>query len=218
MLEGLSDADRRAVQSSARRRRFARREVIFHEGDLADSVHLIAKGRVTIHTTTPLGDVSLLSIMTVGEAFGELALVLPSARRTATATALEPSETLVVYRDVFEDLRAQHPSIDRFLVSLLSTQVARLSQQLAELAFYGLEARVTRKLVELASLFAATAVPGDPIVIPLTQEDMAGLTGATRPRVNEVLRKAEAAGVVALGRGKIEITDLDALRRRAGRR
>jgi hypothetical protein len=47
---------------------------------------------------------------------------------------------------------------------------------------------------------------------------MAGLTGATRPRVNEVLRKAEAAGVVALGRGKIEITDLDALRRRAGRR
>ena len=111
LLEDVPEADIQRLLSVARRRRFGRNEVVFHRDDPADSLHLIEKGRVAIRIITPLGDTVTIAVRGPGESFGEMALV-GAARRTATVAALEQTETLAVYKDDFEQLRREHPSVD----------------------------------------------------------------------------------------------------------
>jgi hypothetical protein len=101
--------------------------------------------------------------------------------RTATVTALEPTETLTVRQQQFDELRRDHPTIDRFLVAVLAEQVKRLSTQLLEALFVDAETRVLRRLVDLAQEYGQGR-PGT--VIPLTQEDIAAMAGTTQPAVS----------------------------------
>ena len=212
LLAGLSDADRRAVAARMVRRSFRKGETLFHEGDPGDSLHLIEKGRVAIRPSTPLGEVVTLAILGPGESFGEQALLAPDAKRTASAVALEAVETRVLYRRDVNDLRATQPSIDRFLVVLLAGQVRRLSQRVLEALYYPADRRVVRRLAELAELYDDGAAP---IVIGLRQDDLATMAGTTRSTTNRVLQQLVDAGVVGLRRGRLEVLDLEALRKRA---
>src|SRR5256885_8893412 len=94
LLRSLSEEDRRRVLSAARRRRFARREVLFHEGDPGDTLHLIDKGRVAIRITTPLGDTATVGVLGPGDVVGEMAVLEEGGGRAATATAPQPAGAL----------------------------------------------------------------------------------------------------------------------------
>lgn len=212
LLETLGEEDRTRLLATTTRRRYRRGEVIFHEGDPGDTLHLVAKGHVVVRLTTPLGDVATLLVLGPGDFFGELALVSPGATRSATVAALDATETLTLHRDQFDELRQRRPSIDRFLVVALAAEVRRLSGALVEALYIPVEKRVLRRLLDLACLYGE----GDgPVRVPLTQEDLAGLAGTTRPSVNKVLRTAEEAGSLRLSRGGLEILDTTALARRA---
>jgi hypothetical protein len=80
--------DLRPMLATARRRTFRRGEVVFHQNDPADSLHLVVAGRFAVRTTTRLGEESLLSIRGPHDVFGELAVVSTESR-TATVIALE---------------------------------------------------------------------------------------------------------------------------------
>jgi CRP/FNR family transcriptional regulator, cyclic AMP receptor protein len=106
----LQEADRRELLTRARRR-FARHEVLFHEGDRGDSLHLVSRGHVALRIHTPLGDIATMRVVPPGEFFGELAVVSPGPRN-ATAAALEPVETLEIDRELLASQRAEHPKIE----------------------------------------------------------------------------------------------------------
>src|SRR2546428_36967 len=89
VLEGVPEEDLHRLLSVARRRTFARNEVVFHRGDPAEALHLISSGRFAVRIMTPLGDTATLAILGPGEAFGELALVGEDPERSATVAALE---------------------------------------------------------------------------------------------------------------------------------
>lgn len=196
----------RTILQVARRRTFAKNEVVFHRGDPADSLHLIAKGRFAARTMTSLGDTVTLAIRGPGAAFGEMALLADDAKRLATVAALEPGETYSVYRDDFEGIRARHPAADRFLWAFLINEVDRLNERLLEALYLPVDQRVRRRLVELAEVYGDGA--DGPTTVPLTQEVIAELAGATRPTVNQVLRDEERRGTVELTRGRIRIIDV----------
>jgi CRP-like cAMP-binding protein len=209
LLEKLPEDDARAVLVAARRRRFDRNEVVFHEGDPGDSLHLIDKGRVAVRVTSPLGDAVTLRILGPGAVFGELAVLSP-APRNATIVALVRTETLALHRDRFEQLRREHPDVDRFLLEALITEVRRLSTQLLEALHVPVPKRVALRLIDLADQYADGPPP---IRVPLTQDDIADLCGTTRPTVNKVLRELEEQGVVDIARGQISILEPSRLQR-----
>jgi CRP/FNR family cyclic AMP-dependent transcriptional regulator len=202
-----------SVLSIARRRTFSRGEVVFHEGDPADSFHLVTRGRFAARLRTRLGDTALLSIVGEGEAFGELALVAGPSARSTTVTSLEPAETRAVYGADFARLRHDHPGIDNVLVALLAERVRRLSQRVLEAYYVDAEARVRVRLLELATTYGGDE-PAAPVTVPLTQEDIAGLAGTSRATVNRVLREEEQRGTIALGRGRTVLLDIAAIARR----
>jgi CRP/FNR family transcriptional regulator, cyclic AMP receptor protein len=211
LFAGVPEEDVRRLLTIARRRTFDRGEVVFHRGDPADCLHLIASGRFAVGITTPLGATALLGVRGPGDAFGELALVAGGAGgRSATVAALEAAETRSVFVDDFERLRREHPSVDGLLVRLLGQRVRRLSEQLTEAYYIPAETRVLRRLVELGDLYSAT--------IPLPQEQLAELAGTSRATANRVLRELERRGVVELHRSTVIVREPERLRQRSGGR
>lgn len=207
LLDGVPDAEVQRLLSIARRRKFARGEVVFHQHDPADTLHLVDKGRFAVRITTPLGDTAVLALLGPGDMFGELALLGGDADRSATVAALEAGETRSIHKLDFDRLRAEHPSTGDVLIAILEGQVRRLSAHLVEALYLPADKRVRRRLGELAALYDG--------LVPLTQEDLADLAGTSRATVNKVLREDEERGIVALGRGRTTVVDADALARRA---
>jgi len=212
LLVDVPPDELRRLLTIARRRSFTRGEVVFHEGDPADSLHLVVTGRFAARVGTPLGEATLLAIYGPGEAFGELALVSPPGARSATVSALEPAETRSVFRDDFARMRDQHPGIDRVLVALLADEIRDMNRRLLDAHYVDADKRVRRRLCDLATLYSRE---GAAATIPLTQEEIAELAGTSRATVNRVLREEEKHGAVELGRGRTVVLDVDEIARRA---
>lgn len=204
LLDAIEPSARRDVLAAARRRKFKRGEVICHAGDPGDSLHLIDKGFVAVSASTPLGDIATMQVLGPGGFFGELAVLHGSAMRAGTVTALEPTETLALHASRFEELRATHLGVDRFLVDALVQQVRDLSDRLLHALYQPAETRLDRSLATLAATFDR----GDgTATVPLTQEQIAGMAGVTRQTANKRLRELEDDGVLNVGRGRIDILD-----------
>ena len=213
VLASLPPQERRGLVAGLRRRSYHRDEVIFHQGDPADTLHLIASGHVSVRVTLPGGEFVVVVIFGPGDVFGEIALVGSPRVRGGTVIALEQCETLSLGRDEFDRLRKSYPGVDRFLVELLAARVERLNNQVLEALYVPAERRVMRRLLDLCELYT-----GDDqrIVIPVTQEMLASLAGTTRPTANQVLRRLVAGDIVSISRSQIVVLDRQMLRQRAG--
>jgi CRP-like cAMP-binding protein len=213
LFEGVPGEEVRELLKVARRRRFARNEVVFHRDDPADSLHLIEQGRFALRVMTPVGNVATIAVRGPGESFGEMALVASGGRRSATVAALEEAETFAVYQGDFERLRGRYPNVNEVLLRFLVSEVRMLNERLLEALYVPVERRVRRRLLELAELYPPGGDGG--VVVPLTQEILAELAGTSRETVNKVLRAEQERGVLELLRGKTRLLDLEGLRRRA---
>jgi len=208
LLRSLTEIEVEQVLSLGRSRKFGRREVIWHEGDRAEMVYLIREGRIAIRAMTPLGEVATVAVVGAGEAVGLIAVHVTEPFHTATAVALEPTETVAIWMQDFTRIRRQLPALDDAVIHFLADRVVDLTGQLVDALYVPAEARVLRRLVALSKLYDRGE---EEIHIPLTQEDLAELAGVTRPTVNRVLKKEERLGTVRISRGSIDITDKDQL-------
>jgi CRP/FNR family cyclic AMP-dependent transcriptional regulator len=210
LLKDVPAEEVRQVVAISRRRSFQKGEVVFHQGDPGDSLHLVVKGRFAVRIMTPLGDSVTIAVRGPGENFGEMALVDPETRRSATVQALEPAETQAVYYGELERLRAKHPQISQVLIAFLAGALRRENELLLEALYVPADRRLLRRLAELAATYADADG-----VIALTQEELAQMAGTSRATVNRVLREEERRGTLELGRGRTVVLDGEALARRA---
>ena len=208
LLSSMTDEDRRTLLATCLRRRFARSEAVFREGDPAQSLHLLAEGTVAVRVATPLGDVATLDVLAPGDVFGEQALIAEPSVRSATVVTLEPVQTLALAREAFERLLADHPSVLRLLVGALAARLRTTSRNLVDALYMPVEVRVFRHLARLHGIYNRGS-------IPLTQDDLASMAGTTRQSLNKVLRRAQEDGLVTLTRGHIAVIDPGGVAQRA---
>src|SRR5581483_5078704 len=133
------------------------------------------------------GDSLTLNVLSPGGFFGEMALLRDTQHRcrTATVRALAPGQTLTISQAAFESLTRAFPAVGGLLAAALAERVHQLSGRLIEALYVSVDRRVYRRLVELADIYGNP--PSDP-VIPLSQEHLALMTGASRQTVNHVLQ------------------------------
>lgn len=213
MLDAIDPRERAALLQVGIRRRFGRGEVVCHEGDPGDALHIVTAGVFVARSASTMGEVIAVNVFATGDVFGELVLLTPGARRSATVAALYPSATLMIPQAHFEALRARVPSVDRILLSLLAQRNRALTAHLIELQFTPADQRVVRRLLDF---HAMTATAEDGGWVRLNQAELATLAGTTRSTANRVLRAAAARGQVELGRSRVRVLDLAGLRRAAG--
>jgi CRP-like cAMP-binding protein len=204
LLEGVPDEEVHRLLSVARRRTFARNEVVFHQGDPAEAMHLIWSGRFAVRIKTAIGDATTVAILGQGDTFGELGLIDEARERSATVVALERAETRAIARGDLERLRREQPQVNELLLRLLAARIRRTNDLLAEALYVPADKRVLRRLRELADLYGHEEGAR---VIPLTQEEIAELAGTSRATVNRVLRAEERAGSLELTRGRTTVLD-----------
>lgn len=209
LLAELPYDERHRFLANCRRQRFAKGDVVFHAGDPAESLHLVAKGRLGVWSYSEFGDATLLRLIGPSGFVGEMSLLGAGEQRSATVRALDAVETLSVRRDDFDRLRLEQPSVDRVLLAALSSELRRISDLLTEMLFVPAETRVLRRLLSVAGIWG----DGEPLTI--TQQELAGLAGTTRATANRALRQAAGEGLIDLRRGSVQLLDAEGLSRRA---
>ena len=217
LFRDLPDADLGVLAASLRTRRYRRGEVIFHQGDPGDALHIILAGRVKISSPSDTGVEAILTTLRPGEFFGSLAL-LDGAPRSASATAVEPAETLILPRERFRQLLNDHPAIRDHVLAELARELRRLTFHVEELHFLDIAGRLAARLVRMVE--EQGSVPGSGEIRlegPITQGELAAMVGSTRQSVNKLLGYLTDDGLIRQERDTIVVLDLAGLQRAARR-
>ncbi len=212
LLGVLTEPERTDLLRHTVVRRYGRNEIVFHEGDGGDALHIVERGLFVARSADTQGHVLTVNAFPPGAVFGELALISDNAVRSATVSSVSPGQTRLIRRADFDRLRQANPGVDRFLVAVLADRNRLLTSQLMDLMFTPAHQRVHRQLVRLDELGIASDEAG---WIHLGQEELATLTGTTRATVNRALREAQKLGLLELRRGASRIVDRVGLERLA---
>jgi CRP-like cAMP-binding protein len=218
LFAGLDEAGLAGLVQGMRVRRFRRGETVFHVGDPGDALFIVISGSIKITLPAETGDEAILATLRPGDFFGELAL-LDGAPRSATAVAIEPTETYILARDRFRDLISTEPVMREALLATLAAEVRRLTHHVEELHFLDITGRLASRLARLSSESSASRLADGSIRLaaPLTQGDLAAMIGCTRQSVNKLLGMFTDDGLIRLERDRIIVVDLDGLLRAAHR-
>lgn len=215
LFAGLSAEQLGKIAALAQVRSYAGREVVVNQGEPARALFAIVRGRLKVVSCAPDGRDTVLGIMAEGEVFGEVAL-LDGGLRSASCTAIEPCELLVIDRAQFMELLESSPAIAVKLLDVLAQRLRRLSQRSEDAAFLDVPSRLARSLLDLATRFGeSTRTPAKEIRISLklSQQELGDLVGATRESVNKHLSEWTRQGIVKLQSGWMVISDIESVRR-----
>lgn len=190
----------------ATRRKLKRGELLFEKGDLSDSLFVIQSGRLEVSILSADGRKLTLNELRPPEVLGEIAL-FDGGPRTATVTALEPSELFEIRRkSVLAEMR-RVPGIAEELLALAGRRLRWIDQNLEEKMFLPLNVRLARRV-----LFLLDSSPSKG-TIDISQAELADHLGATRVAVANVIGAWRRGGIVVPSRGRLQVTERPALER-----
>lgn len=213
-LAKLPDADADALFARGRRRRFDAGAALFHEGEAADRVVLLLSGRVKVATVTEDGKEVMLGVRDPGDLLGEFS-ALDGNPTSANVVAMEPVDALVLEAETFRTWVAEHPKTALLLLEIVLARLRDADRKRVEFSAYDTVGRVARRLCELADRFGKATGDGVEIALPLSQDELAAWTGASRVGVSQALKALRERGWVETRRRSITVLDVEALHRRA---
>ena len=215
LFAGLDEPTLRALAERSVERSFPRHGRLFFQGDPGNGLFVVASGLVKVVVTSEDGEEMVLVTLGPGEALGELAVV-DGGPRSAAAEALEPTSALLITRPVVLELAARDPALTEALLQALGGLLRRLTEQASDLVFLDLPGRMAKLLAGLAAERGTATAEGIELDANLTQTDLAGMVGASRQSVNQILQGFARRGYLQVRGRRIVIHRLDLVRRRAG--
>ncbi|MGH3874035.1 MAG: Crp/Fnr family transcriptional regulator [Pseudonocardiaceae bacterium] len=212
LFQALSQESISAAARAGRSRTYPPGQIICHQGDPGDHLYAVLEGLVKVVFTAARGDEMVLNILGPGEIFGELAL-LDGSPRSASVVALKPASIFVLPRKQLLELISSHPELADEFLKLIGKLVRKLTEKAGDLAFLDLGGRLAKLLLQLSARHGHT----HSIVLEdgMTQTDLAGMIGASRPAVNRALQSLVARGLITVQGRTIVLVDLEALRKRS---
>jgi CRP-like cAMP-binding protein len=221
LFEEIDAADLTVLSAAMGLRRYRTGEVVFHQGDPGDALHVIVSGAVKRILPSTNGDEAILATLRRQAFFGELAL-LDNGPQSTTAVALEATETVSVPRATFMELISDHACAREVLLATLAAELRRLTGRVEALYFLDVPGRVADVLVGLSlehgrPLEPAGSTPAGAVRIDgrLTQGDLAAMVNSSRQSVNQALAELGGEGIVRFERDGIVILSPDRLAGRA---
>ncbi|HYI02952.1 Crp/Fnr family transcriptional regulator [Hyalangium sp.] len=210
IFEELQAEELEQLSSLLRSRRYAKGEVIFHQGDVGTALYIVRKGQVAIRLSSEEGKEAILALLDRGDFFGELAL-LDEEPRSTDAVAREEADLLSLQREDFRRFLKERPEVAMRLLATLTRLVRRVTQLIHDATFLDARARLVRVLLELAQQQGQPGADGVVISQRLTQSELANLCGLTRESTNKWLRFYVREGLLSYEGGKITLVKPDRL-------
>ena len=178
-----------------------KKQIIFAQGDAADSVLYIQSGKVKVTVVSPQGKEAVVAILGADEFFGEGCLI-GQPKRLATAMAMTECVTMRVEKTEILRVLQDEPAFSQMFVSHILTRSARVEEDLVDQLFNSTEKRLARVLLLLAN-FGKEGRP-EPIVAKISQETLAEMIGTTRSRVSHFMNKFRDLGFISYN-GHLEV-------------
>jgi CRP/FNR family cyclic AMP-dependent transcriptional regulator len=180
--EFFANVDAAALAELAKRgavRSLTRGDVLFEEGAVPTELFVVVSGRIAIASRSIDGRESVFALMEAGDLFGELGF-LDGRPRSAEARALEPSEVLSIDYEPVRAIFESDPGLLWGVVRMLAGRLRTMDEALADSVFLDVTGRTAKRILELAG-------PSEEFLLPVTQEELAGMVGASRERVNKAI-------------------------------
>jgi CRP/FNR family cyclic AMP-dependent transcriptional regulator len=212
LFKGLDPAELSRFAELLREKSYPKGSVILFEDDPGDALFIVRTGRVKVVLVAEDGREVILSLLGVGEHFGELSLI-DDQPRSAHVIAMEESTLLVLRRDDFRRRVEANPSVAWSLLTELSRRLRRADGKIGSLVLLDVPGRIARMLLD-----AAAEGGSDLIEKPLTHQTIAHLIGASRETVSRAMRSFHDSGWISTDRRRIRIADRPALEQRAQHR
>ncbi|MEM8903950.1 MAG: Crp/Fnr family transcriptional regulator [Actinomycetota bacterium] len=209
LLDGLAPDELETVVGAARSRVLERGETLFQQDDPSDELFVVTSGRIAITRGFVDGRESVLALMETGDLFGEMGMFGVDEGRSADARALERSEISAIPYEVLRQVWDARPELLWTVVALLAGRLRTTDEALADSMFLDVAGRTAKRLLELSG-------GQETFTLPVTQEELAGMVGASRERVNKALASFGRLGWVEQADRRYRILDREALERRAG--
>ena len=188
------------LTSLAQIKKLSKDTTIFHAGDPADAVFVVASGRIKVVITSTDGKEFILTVLGAGQVFGEMAL-LESAPRSASVVTLSAVEVLVISRADFQRLLDSNPRISQRLMAILSRRLRRANAKMESLAYMDVAGRLARYLLDLARDHGQRLGNGWVVVRRPTHSDIAHSIGTSRETVSRLINEFEE-GFGLVNKGK----------------
>ena len=167
--------------------------VIFSQGDAADSIFYILRGKIKIVVTSKQGREAVVAVLGEGDFFGEGCLIAQPLRLATAVSMIDATVMRVEKAEMLRLLHAEPHFAEVFTVHLL-TRNSRVEADLADHLFNSSEKRLARALLLLAN-FGKEGRP-EPIIAIISQETLAEMIGTTRPRVSIFMNKFRKLGFI----------------------
>jgi len=197
-----------ALLSHARVEHYSAGRKIFGKGSPGRSMMAILSGSVRISAPAPTGHNIVLTLLNAGEVFGEIALI-DGQDRTADATATADAQLLVLDHRDFVPFLERRTDLCILLMKILCKRLRQTDRHVEEAMYGRLEDRMAKALARLSG--SAPRSSANAVILRLSQQELAGIIGATRESVNKQLQIWQDAGVLRLGNRMIEIPNLAAI-------
>lgn len=213
----FGDLDAAALGDLADRvvsRRYRRGSVVFVQGEQGERCFAIVSGAVKISAYHSDGREAVLAMLGPGDVFGELS-PFDEAPRSADATAAEDTELLSLDGGALREAIGRHPQIGLALLRVLSKRLRLANESFQDVAFFDVGGRLARRLAELATTHGVKQDGGVLIDMPISQERLAQMIGATRESVNKALAALTRRGLVKRSGRRYVVSDIEELRSRA---
>ena len=202
------DATLDGLAKAGLERQLVRGDVLFEEGDPPDALYVVTRGRIAIAIANPIDRrESVVALMEPGDLFGDLGM-LDDGPRSAMARALEPSGVLAVPYEPVLQMFDDHPRLLWNVTRMLAQRLRAMDEALADSVFLDVTGRTAKRLLELAD-------GSDQFTLPVTQEELAGMVGASRERVNKAIASFIRLGWLEQHDRSYHITQRDRLELRA---
>jgi CRP/FNR family cyclic AMP-dependent transcriptional regulator len=212
LFASLSPDQLAELTSKLTARSYRRGQDIFHQGDPGSVMYMIKSGQVKISTSSLEGEEAILAILTSNDFFGELSL-LDGKERSASATAMAPTEVLALDRSDFLEVLRNNPQMAGDVLAALSDRLRRTDVMVEDVVFLDLATRLAKRLLELAEKHGVQTDSGLEIDLRVTQQDLADAVGASRVAVNKQLGLYQDEGILHVGRQCITLLRPDELRK-----
>ena len=213
-LARLAEPEQAALRELGISRSFPSGSVLMFQDEHDERLMLLLGGRVKVTRSASGEHELLLAIRDRGELLGELAFIdgLP---RVATVTALEPVEAAVIGGREFRSHLEAHPAVALALLEALSFRFREATVKRLQFAASDTLGRLASRILELAELYGEQAADGLAVAMPISQEELASWTGASRAGVAQALQTMRQLGWLSTDRRSLVVHDVDALRDRA---
>lgn len=216
IFSDLSDKELQEIESLVRERSFRKNEVVFHAEEPGSALFVIKQGSVKVSMDDRHGREVILRILKAGDFFGEMSL-LDGEARSATVTALEPCQALIIFRDQFLKFMPRYPKMVMKMLMALSQRMRKANEKISRLVFADAYEKVASVLMDIVEERKIPLNVGAEIPLSLTRKELAELVGISRETLTRVMTEFQRAGLLRIERRRIVIIDPARLRREATR-